>query len=313
MTTRESLVIEAWVSAALVRDERIWDRHRGALLRTVAIDNEYPFESTMSQGPPAVESVRSPWGDLRSGLSRAVTPLVDFLFPPACLACGDALSAAIPSLCDECQQELTQPVGPRCQRCAAPVGPHLDTTSGCLHCRDERFAFRRVLALGAYDGPVRSAVLRGKHPHGAPLIAAMTDLLVETWIADLLSERFDAVVPVPHDWRRRFWKLHTPAETIGHQLARRLQRPYAPHILRKPRATPSQTRAPPSVRRRQQRGAFEASETVNLGGARLLLVDDVLTTGATAHAAATALRARNAADVIVAVLARGLGTPHVKG
>jgi predicted amidophosphoribosyltransferase len=266
----------------------------------------------MSQGPPAAESVRSPWGDLRTGLSRAVTPLVDFLFPPACLACGDTLSAALPSLCETCQQDLVQPDGPRCQRCAAPVGPHLDTISGCMHCRDERFAFRRVLALGAYDGPLRSAVLRGKHPHGAPLIAALTDLLVETQTSDLLSERFDAVVPVPHDWQRRFWKLHTPAETIGSQLARRLQRPYVPQILRKPRATPKQGLSPRSVRRRQQRGAFEAPETVDLRGARLLLVDDVLTTGATAHAAATALRSRNAADVIVAVLARASGTPHVK-
>ena len=267
----------------------------------------------MSQGPPAVESVRTPLSQLQSGLSRAVTPLVDFLFPPSCLMCGNSLSAGIPLLCDTCQQELTQPDGDRCQRCAAPVGPHLDTTSGCLHCRGEKFAFRRVIALGVYDGLLRSAVLLGKQPHGAPLIAALSDLLIDARMADLWSEPFDAVVSVPHHWRRRFWRLHTPSETIGAQLACRLQRPYVPQILRKPRATPSQAGARRSVRLRQQRGAFSTPETVDLSGTRLLLVDDVLTTGATAHAAATALRARGAADVFVAVLARTIYTPHVKG
>lgn len=266
----------------------------------------------MSQGPPAAERVRTPWSDLRSAMSRSLTPVWDFLYPPACLTCGESLPSATPALCEACCQDLMQPAGPRCQRCAAPVGPYLDTTTGCIHCRNDKFAFRRVMALGAYDGRLRSAVLRGKHPHGAPLVAAMTDLLVDAWIADLLTEPFNAVVPVPHHWRRRFLRLHNPPETIAEQLARRLQRPYTPHILRKPRPTPSQTHAPISVRRQQQRGAFECPETVDLTGARLLLVDDVLTTGATAHAAATALRSRHAADVIVAVLARGVGAAHVK-
>jgi predicted amidophosphoribosyltransferase len=244
-------------------------------------------------------------------VSHAVAPLIDFVFPPACLACGAALSTAGISLCERCRVDLSQPAGPRCQRCAAPAGPHLDTSTGCVHCRDDRFAFRRVIALGVYDGTMRSMIVRGKRSHGAPLVTALTDLLVDERISDLLTEPFDAVVPVPHDWRRRFWRLHTPAETIGSRLAHRLQRPYAPHILRKPRPTPSQALSPASERRRQQRGAFEATETLDLTGARLLLVDDVLTTGATAHAAATALKARHAADVIVAVLARGLGESRV--
>lgn len=261
----------------------------------------------MSQGPPAAERVASPWRTVRNGVSRLLSPLWNFLIPPTCLMCGQAMPDAIPALCDTCRRELTLPQGSRCQRCAAPVGPHLDTSAGCLHCREERFAFRRVLALGVHDGLLRQAVLRGKHPHGAPLIAALTDLFMDTWIADLLTEPFDAIVPVPHDWRRRFWRLHTPAETIAERLSRRLQRPQALHILRKPRATPSQAASPPSVRRRQQRGAFEATATCDLTGARVLLVDDVLTTGATANAAAAALKSRNAADVIVVVLARGVG------
>jgi predicted amidophosphoribosyltransferase len=169
-----------------------------------------------------------------------------------------------------------------------------------------------VLALGIYDARLRSAVLRGKQPHGAPLMAALADLLVDNWIADLLTEPFDVVVPVPHDWRRRFWRMHNSAETVAEQLARRLQRPCVSHVLRKPKPTPSQSAAPPSIRRLQQRGAFVASSTVGLAGVRILLVDDVLTTGATAHAAAQALRTLQPADIFVAVLARGLGHGHVR-
>jgi predicted amidophosphoribosyltransferase len=264
----------------------------------------------MSQGPPPAERVPSPWRDFTAGVSRVLSPAWNFLFPPACLACGTPMPPVTPALCDDCRRELAKPDGARCQRCAAPVGPHLDTSDGCIRCREERFAFRRVIALGVYDDHLKSAVLRGKHPHGAPVIAALTDLLVDQRVTDLLSERFDVVASVPHDWRRRVWRVHTPAETIADQLAQRLQRPYLPQVLRKPRPTPSQTRSPPSLRRTQQRGAFTTSDTLDLTGVRVLLVDDVLTTGATAHAAATALKQQHVADVIVAVLARGLGQPH---
>jgi predicted amidophosphoribosyltransferase len=179
-----------------------------------------------------------------------------------------------------------------------------------LHCRDEKFAFRRVLAWGVYEGRLRQTILRGKGVHGRPAVILLADLFLDDSLADLLTEPFDAIVPVPHDWRRRVWQLHAPSETFAERLAQRLQRRYAPQILRKPRPTPRQAAAPPSVRRRQQRAAFVAPE--RLDGARVLLVDDVLTTGATAHAASQALRDAGAADVIVAVLARGLGqhTPN---
>lgn len=261
----------------------------------------------MSQGPPAHDPSSSFWRGLWTGTQWMLSPLCDFLFPPTCLWCGQSLSVRDRSFCGACEQELRSPAGERCWRCAAPVGPHLNTSEGCYYCRDERFAFRRVVALGTYEGTLRKAILSGKSRQGAALVTALTDLLIDARLSDLLTEPFDAVVPVPHDWRRRFWGVHSPAETIGYRLARRLKRSYAPQLLRKPRPTPRQSLAVPSIRRRQQRGAFAAPVECDLTGLRLLLVDDVLTTGATAHAAARALRKRHAADVLVAVLARGVG------
>jgi predicted amidophosphoribosyltransferase len=187
------------------------------------------------------------------------------------------------------------------------VGPRLDTATGCGHCRAETFAFRRVWALGHYHGPLASACRQGKQAWGQPLVLALADLLWDTYAADLLTERIDALTCIPCDWWRRMTRGGQAPVVLAQRLAWRMQRPFIPHVLVKPRWTPLQTRVPPSVRRRQQRGAFRVPPGINLTGTRLLLVDDVLTTGATAQAAARALRAAGAADVLVAVLARGVG------
>ena len=95
-------------------------------------------------------------------------------------------------------------------RCAAPAGPHLDTCRLRAGCRNERFAFRRVLALGVYDGLASFNDLRGKHrPHGGPLMVSATDLFIERSTSDLLTD-LRSGVPVPHrHWRHRFWRMHT--------------------------------------------------------------------------------------------------------
>lgn len=239
-------------------------------------------------------------------------PLVDFVFPPACLVCGESPSDLESVFCDACADHLQNAPGPHCSRCGAAVGPNLVTLSGCGHCHGEHFAFRRVIALGVYDGALQAAIGRGQQLHGGPLIRGLTDLLIADHLAEFLGEEFDAVVPIPQDWQRRFLGIHSAAETIAERFAERLHRPMRTDVLRKPRPTPSQTGAAPSVRRVQQRGAFEVPAGITLTGARILLADDVLTTGATAEAATRALKQAGAADVIVAVIARGLGTSAVR-
>lgn len=239
-------------------------------------------------------------------------PAVDFLFPPTCLVCGASPGDIGSVFCDVCVGSLQNAPGPHCVRCGAAVGPNLVTLSGCGHCHGDHFAFRRVMALGTYDGALQAAIGRGQLVHGGPLMRGLTDLLVADHLTEFLAEEFDAVVPVPQDWQRRFFGIHSAAETIAERLSERLQRPMRASILRKPRPTPPQTGAAPSVRREQQRGAFEVPVGTDLTGARLLLADDVLTTGATAEAATRALKKAGAADVVIAVIARGLGASSVR-
>ncbi len=239
-------------------------------------------------------------------------PMLDFLFPPTCLLCPAPPRDEDLAFCAECARQLQNAPGAHCLRCGAEVGPNLVTLSGCGYCRTEHYAFRRVIALGVYDGALQTAILSGQQVHGGPVMRGLTDLLVADRLTDFLGEEFDAIVPIPQDWGRRFFGIHSAAESVAERLAERLRRPLRTSILRKPRPTPSQTGAPPSVRREQQRGAFEVPPGLNLHGARLLLADDVLTTGATAEAAARALRSAGAAEIVVAVIARGLGASSLR-
>lgn len=237
----------------------------------------------------------------------------DFIYPSVCAYCGRELESPAgatekgPSLCVDCRAGLVPEPGPSCRRCAAPVGPHLDTSDGCIHCRDERFAFETVVRLGVYDAMLRTVCLRSKHPGGEALAAAAAELLWDVAREGLRATGADLVLPVPQHWTRRLRRSHNPAETVGRILARRLHVPFRAHILCKVRRTPDQARLTPTERRTNLRGAFRARGGEWLSGRSILLADDVLTTGTTAQQAARTLRRAGARRVVVAVLARGIG------
>ena len=197
--------------------------------------------------------------------------------------------------------------GLACVRCGAAIGPYLDPNVPCGMCRDERFAFERVIRVGVYDGVLREACLKSKTPGSEALAAGMAELLWDCEAEALKSVSADAVVPVPHHWLRRLIRPHNAAETLAQVWGARLQVPCVPHILRKRRWTRPQARLSPHERRSNLRSAFRAAPVEGLAGSTVLLADDVMTTGTTAHETAKVLIAAGAARVIVAVVARGLG------
>lgn len=236
----------------------------------------------------------------------------DFVYPPLCRLCTDELpptadeSAASP-FCEKCRKELLVSHGRACVRCGASIGPHLDPLALCLFCRDERFAFERVIRLGVYDGALRTACLRSKDRGAEPLASGLAELLWECESAALESAKVDVVVPVPQHWFRRIYRPHHAADTLAAVWSARLQVPLATHILHKCRWTRPQARLLPSERRENLRNAFRAISSAGLSGAAVLLADDVMTTGMTAHETARVLIKAGAARVVLAVVARGLG------
>jgi ComF family protein len=178
------------------------------------------------------------------------------------------------------------------------------TSTACAHCAQRHFAFDSVARLGCYDGLLRTAVLRikgGRH-HGLAL--ALGRLLAQTRGDELAAWRPDAVLAVPMHWSRRMWRGANSPDTIAQRLAARLGVPLASHVLVRRRRTAPQARLSPPRRRANVRGAFRVRAHRDLPGARLLLVDDIMTTGATVDEAAKTLVRAGAGPVRVVVLAR---------
>jgi ComF family protein len=174
----------------------------------------------------------------------------------------------------------------------------------CPRCRDEHFAFAAALRMGEYDGLLRQVVLRLKDRRGEEL----AELLAERWsgraMAAFRALRTDFVVPVPLHFWRRMWRGYNQSAALAGALSRALGIPAGWNWLRRVRHTPRQTAQSASGRKENVRGAFAVRRGVPVAGRSILLVDDVMTTGATAAEAARTLRAAGAARVAVAVLAR---------
>ena len=247
---------------------------------------------------------------LRPG-SDFVRCVVDFVFPPRCALCHRDMAAGFhgsDTFCPACRKELTAGAEQICRRCGAPIGPHLNPDLPCSGCRRERFAFDRVICLGQYAGRLRFACLQAKQPAQEQMTAGLARVAHhrrETEFADLTV---DVVVPVPYFWLQRMFRWHNPAETLAQAWGRILLVPCRCHILAKVRWTKPQTALSARGRRENLRGAFRVKRRKSIDGATVLLVDDIMTTGSTAHEAARTLKQAGAASVVLAVVARSLQT-----
>ena len=226
--------------------------------------------------------------------------VLDLLFPPLCIGCRAAVSE--PGFCATCWSNITFLDGPGCACCGLPFAVALDGETLCAACLATPPAFDSARAILAYDEHSRGAILALKHADRLDLVPGFTRWLGRS--GRTLLENSDVVVPVPlHPlrlWRRRY----NQAAELARRLAREWRLAYDPVLIRK-RPTPSQgAMASAKARRRNVMGAFAVADPAKVAGKRVLLLDDVLTTGATAQACARALKRAGAAKVHVLALAR---------
>lgn len=207
-----------------------------------------------------------------------------------------------------------------CSRCAAPCPEYQSQAGCCASCRGVKYAFDGALALGLYEGPLRQAILRTKHARHERLAV---DLGRRLAIALRERGRADGGLPrglgapasssplfvaaVPMFWVQRAYRGANGAERMAAGVAEILGLRLRPRALVCRRFLKKQSELKPAERRRNVREAFRASRWQSFAGRRILLVDDVLTTGATAHEAARALKRAGASEVYVAAVARGTG------
>jgi ComF family protein len=186
--------------------------------------------------------------------------------------------------------------------------PEPDADAGkCPHCRERRYRFESVRTLGLHEGLLRQCVHRCKHSFHEPLAAALGQLLAGRLQERSFVEMPEAVAPVPMFWLQRLVRGANAPDTLARAIGKALSIPVLGDLLVCRRFLKHQSRLVPEERRRNVRGAFHISWRYKIAGARILLVDDVITTGATAQEASRTLRHAGATAVYVAALARGTG------
>lgn len=217
--------------------------------------------------------------------------MLDLLLPQRCVACGDGRK----QLCDGCRERLPRLTEPLCARCGAPTAWPVRR---CRECAGRRLAFASARAAVAYDDAVRAFVAAWKEHGLRRLAGTAAELVAET----VPRPSATALTFVPADDERTLLRGYRPAEALAGALARAWEFP-AERLLERARATRRQRGLPLAKRRRNVAGAFTAA---GRAPARVILVDDVYTSGATAAAAASALRSAGARTVHVVTFARAV-------
>jgi len=185
------------------------------------------------------------------------------------------------------------------------MGVRIDTAEqNCLQCRDKKLAFDRVFSIGNYDGSLGAAVVRMKYETGQSLAAAAGRQL-----ADLLGrsghiEQVDLITCIPKYWLKRLMTGVNSAEAIMSGVAKRANIPAASNLLMYRRKINKQAMLSHEQRWRNVRDAWRVSTRYDISDTRIMLVDDTMTTGATADSAARVLKNAGASLVTVAIVAR---------
>lgn len=237
-------------------------------------------------------------------LLQALSPLVDLVFPPRCPLCGDAIEAQT-GLCPACWTTLAIPGEPACTACGRPFGDMMPEGGTCAPCLADPPRHAGIAAATLYNDPSRKLVLALKHGNRialAPMMASLMMAKLSFVDADWL------LVPVPlHRWR--LWKRgYNQAAELARQIARRTGARLVVDGLDRRRRTPSLGGLGKLARKRALSGAItvRAARKGRLKGAKIVLVDDVLTSGATSDACVSALRRAGADRVVIACFARVL-------
>lgn len=240
------------------------------------------------------------------------------------------------ALCTECEKEIV-PIQDPCPRCGAPsqspspqsldaaltLGlPAIETPRKtkirqeiCRFCKGHRWAFERVWCYTIYHSNAAQAVRLIKEARCEPLTHNLGDLLAK-WLLEQKSfhpSEYDCIVPIPQHWLRRLSHRYNQSAALGLRLSNLTKLPCQQGILRRSRWTEKQGMKTISERRENLLGAFVASNRKSVHNRRFLLIDDVMTSGATLHEAAKALKDCGASRVDAAVFARGVNASKPPG
>lgn len=231
--------------------------------------------------------------------------LLDILYPRRCIGCGVSSPETFRYICWDCWSDSARVESPFCDLCGDPVSGAIDHDFICYTCSFEKPAFDGARSAARYDGVVGEALRQLKYEQALWLAPDIAKLLKNCIRAEYPSLQFDLLVPVPLHHVRRRHRGYNQSEVLARELGRQLGCQSDPGILRRIRPTMSQTNLTAKERLSNVNKAFKYRREQRLVGRGILLVDDVMTTGATVNACAKALKRGGATSVHVITAARG--------
>ena len=239
-------------------------------------------------------------------LATALSLLLDFVYPRPCAVCGAGVIERGRHLCWECWRDVGLIEFPFCSWCGDPVAGQVDSSFLCAWCRRRPPSFDRARSAALYNGPVQHCVKAFKYGKDIYLARELGALLTSCARVHYASEIVDAVTYVPLHRRRRRERTFNQAHVLARFVARDLGVELADAGLYRTRHTDAQALLNAKARRRNVEGAFAVKPNGWVRGRSLLLIDDIMTTGATVDAVARALKDAGAHRVWVATVGRGV-------
>lgn len=230
-----------------------------------------------------------------------------FIYPEACQLCGENRAKPEEGLvCSRCWQQVRFIRPPFCERCGLPFEGEITTAFECANCREMELHFTSARSAVVAGGVVLEAIHRYKYQQAMWFEPFLADLFLREALPALRDQKWDCIVPVPlHPVKEREREFNQAARFAGH-LGRATKLPVHQVWLRRVVPTSTQTRLTRQQRTANMRGAFAMADDMKLHGERVIVVDDVFTTGATTSACAKELLRAGAGEVCVWTVSRGL-------
>lgn len=246
-----------------------------------------------------------------SGIASPIKGWLDaglaFLYPEVCQFCGEQRAKPEDGLvCLRCSSQVRFIRPPFCQRCGLPFEGDLTTPFECANCREMDLHFNAARSAVVAGGLVLEAIHRYKYQRALWFEPFLADLLVSEAGPALQVGKWDWILPVPLHSTKKREREFNQAERLAVHLSAATKIPVNASWLRRVLPTSTQTRLTREQRAANMRGAFALATSGRLRGERIVLLDDVFTTGATTSACAKVLRAAGAGEVCVWTVARGL-------
>jgi ComF family protein len=230
-----------------------------------------------------------------------------FFYPQVCQICHSEHATAPEGYVGVgCWQNVQFVQAPFCDRCGLPFEGEITTSFECSNCRELELHFRFARAAVVASGLVRDVIHRYKYQRAVWFEPFLADLLARQAVSQLQPGRWDLVVPVPLHPVKKREREYNQAERLARCLGAATGIAVDAGLLRRVAPTRTQTLLSRAERARNVEKAFELGKGRELRGQRIILIDDVLTTGATTSACAKILRRHGAGDVGVWTVARGV-------